>query len=64
MPTTPTRLKVRMAAPSTFPMKRPTTVLTTTMVTRRMKTMTSMSKVVVMKKKEMSDKTRAWFEAK
>ena len=53
-PTTPRRPKVRMAAPSTSPMKRPSTVLTTTMVTRGMKTMTSMSKVMVMKKKAMT----------
>ena len=54
MPTTPRRPKVRMAAPNTSPMKRPTTVLDTTMVTRGMKTMTSMSKVMVMKKKAMT----------
>ncbi|XBH78688.1 hypothetical protein VPH35_104854 [Triticum aestivum] len=40
----PMRPKVRMATPSTCPMKRPTTVLTTTMVIRDTKTMTSMSK--------------------
>ena len=54
VPTTPRRPKVRMAAPSTSPMKRPTTVLTTTMVTRGMKTMTSIAKVMVMKKKAMT----------
>ncbi|KAE8781361.1 ABC transporter C family member 3 [Hordeum vulgare] len=48
LPTIPRRPKVRMVAPSSFPMKRPTTVLTTTMVTRGMKTMTSIAKVMVM----------------
>ena len=54
LPTIPTRPKVRMTAPSSLPMKRPTTVLTTTMVTRGMKTMTSIAKVMVMKMKSMT----------
>ena len=54
VPTIPRRPKVRMAAASSLSMKRPTTVLTTTMVTRGMKTMTSIAKVMVMKKKAMT----------
>ncbi|XBI79485.1 hypothetical protein VPH35_088934 [Triticum aestivum] len=44
LPTILRRPKVRMAMPSTLLMKRPTTMLTTTMVTRGMKTMTSIAK--------------------
>ncbi|KAE8796496.1 Serine/threonine-protein kinase mph1 [Hordeum vulgare] len=43
-----------MAVPSLLPMKGPTTVLTTTMVTRGMETTTSTMKVMAMKMKSMT----------